>query len=55
MWYRFERFNISLELPNNSILDANNKDEDHLYDKDEMTSDEIRTRLEDIFTSDEDM
>ena len=54
---RFERFNISLELPNNSILDDNDRDEDHLDNgnKDEMTADEIRTMLEDIFTSDEDM
>ena len=54
---RFEKFNILLKLQNqnNSILDDNNKAEDYLYDKDEMTSDEIRTRLEDIFTSDEDI
>ena len=54
---RFERFNISLGLQDNSILDDDNKDEDQLDNgnKDEMTADEIRAMLEDIFASDEDM
>ena len=54
---RFEKLNILLKLQNqnNSNLD-DDKAENHLYDEDEITSDEIRAQLNDIFTtSDEDI